>query len=224
MHPEVAAKGSNGKEAFGDVGLDFGIVFAYTESPPLPMSEHQREPTCEDWKTAGEDEDAAYLARAGWPYHYLSQGLEAMNEVCANVEARGLVPALGYLLCLSAPTEAGYVEHLSKEQRLEVVRGLGCGENARPLHNERREPSAAERQESQTQEAEHKEEEAKEEREKYREPAEGKREKEYAQESKESQELQSKAIQESREPKRMEERNQKEERVQEECETSRTCE
>lgn len=165
MHPEVASKGSDGKEAFGMVSGDFGLVFAYTESPPLLIGEHHREPTCEGWQAASEDGQAAYLARAGWPYRYLSQGLQAMDEVCSNVEARGLTPALGYLLCLSAPTEAGYSDHLSKEQRVAVVRGLRCGENARPLHNEAREPSASERQEARTQEADHREEEAKEKRE-----------------------------------------------------------
>ncbi len=167
MHPGIATRGASSKEALGMVAADFGLVFAYTQSPPLPTGANKREPTCEGWQTAGEDDDAAYLARAGWPFRYLSQGLQTMDEVCSNVEARGLIPALGYLLCLSAPTAAAY---LSRDQQREVIRGLQCGENLRPLHNEKREPSAAERQESQTQEAEHKEEEAKEEREKYKEP------------------------------------------------------
>jgi hypothetical protein len=194
MHPDVAAKGADDKEAFAMVGIDFGLVFAYTKSPPLPIATNGREPTCEGWQTAGEDDDAAYLARAGWPFHYLSQGLQAMDEICNNVEARGLTPALGYLLCLSAPAEVGYTRSLNRSQRLRVIRGLQCGEDARPLHNQRRKPSATERQESQTRAAESKEEEAKEEREKYREPMEdGKREREFSQESEESQELQEKA-------------------------------
>ncbi|MGP8240777.1 MAG: hypothetical protein ACLQQB_03290 [Solirubrobacteraceae bacterium] len=160
MHPDVAAKGADGKEAFGMVGGDFGLVFAYTKSPPLPIGADGREPTCEGWQTAGEDDDAAYLARAGWPYHYLSQGLQAMGEVCSKLEARGLIPALSALLCVSAPDEAENAGRLSGAQRVEVLRGLQCGEHGKPQQTEQKE-----RQEAQTKEAENKEEEAKEQRE-----------------------------------------------------------
>jgi hypothetical protein len=139
MHPSVAAEGASATDAIGMVTDDFALVFAYTEAPPLPVAANGREPTCEGWQAGGEEDDAAYLARAGWPYHSLVLGLETMNEVCGNVEARGLIPALGYLLCLSAPTQAAYTGHLDVSQRREIILGLQCGENERPLHNQTRE-------------------------------------------------------------------------------------
>lgn len=125
MHPVDPAKYQGGR-AFSATQLDFQTAFAYTGSPPFPQ-----EPSCIDWTKAGEYGDVAYLARAGWPYSYLPQGLRIVSYTCERVAAEGAADnvRLGFLVCTSALQNATGVGSLTESQRLIVEHGIKCGEN-----------------------------------------------------------------------------------------------
>jgi hypothetical protein len=125
MHPSDPSN-REGSQAFAVAQLDFKFAFAYTETPLFPP-----EPSCIDWAKAGEYGDAAYLARAGWPYAYLPQGIEAVSYTCERVAAEGAAAniRLGYMVCTSALLNALATGRLTASQRLTVEHGIKCGEN-----------------------------------------------------------------------------------------------
>jgi hypothetical protein len=124
MHPSDPS--SHEGNAFSVAQTDFKLAFSYTEAPPLP-----HEPSCIDWAKAGEFGDVAYIARAGWPYAYLPQGLRAVSYTCERVAAEGAADnvRLGFLVCTSALDNAVGSGILTESQRLKVEHGIKCGEN-----------------------------------------------------------------------------------------------
>lgn len=125
MHPSDPSK-HEGTQEFAVAQADFKLAFSYTEAPSFP-----REPSCLDWAKAGEYGDVAYIARAGWPYAYLPQGLRAVSYTCERVAAEGAADnvRLGYLVCTSALQNAMGTGILTESQRLKVEHGIKCGEN-----------------------------------------------------------------------------------------------
>lgn len=139
-----------GVQAFAVVLIDFKMAFAYTETPPFP-----RYPTCIDWAKAGEYGDVAYIARAGWPYAYLPQGLRAVSYTCERVAAEGAAGGvrLGYLVCMSALENAIGSGILTESQRLKVERGIKCGENIPETRAEKEQEARRQAKEDQEQAA-----------------------------------------------------------------------
>jgi hypothetical protein len=125
MHPSDPSK-HEGNQAFSVAQADFKLAFSYTEAPPFP-----HEPSCIDWAKAGEYGDVAYIARAGWPYAYLPQGLRAVSYTCERVAAEGAASnvRLSFLVCTSALQNAMGSGILTESQRLKVEHGIKCGEN-----------------------------------------------------------------------------------------------
>jgi hypothetical protein len=125
MHPANPGKGE-GNRAFAIAQLDFKLVFSYTETPLFPPK-----PTCITWSEAGEYADVAFLARIGWPFPYLRQGEESVNETCRNAAVEGLDGRvlLGYLLCTSVLPNAVAAQRIGEHERRLIEYGIKCGEN-----------------------------------------------------------------------------------------------
>jgi hypothetical protein len=164
MHPSDP-RGHEGTQAFAVAQTDFKLAFSYTEAPHFPT-----EPSCIDWAKAGEYGDVAYLARAGWPYAYLPQGLQTVSYTCERVAAEGTADnvLLGFLVCTSVLQNAIGTGTLTESQRLAVEHGIECGENL-PETKARKEREAQrqakEEREQKTQEEREAQRQAKEERE-----------------------------------------------------------
>jgi hypothetical protein len=143
MHPSDPS--SHEGNSFSVAQTDFKLAFSYTEAPPLP-----REPSCIDWAKAGEYGDIAYIARAGWPYAYLPQGLRAVSYSCERVAAEGAAGGvrLGYLVCTSALENAIGSGILTESQRLKVEHGIKCGENIPETKAEKEQQAKEEREQA----------------------------------------------------------------------------
>ena len=98
----------------------------------------------------------AYIARAGWPYAYLPQGLRTVSYTCERVAAEGAADnvRLGFLVCTSALQNAMGSGILTESQRLKVEHGIKCGENIPETRAEKKQEARRQANEEQEEAAE----------------------------------------------------------------------